>query len=64
MNPSAPRSRRPDGPRRLPRPHLNIQVCIYPFFDGGIYINIGRGPLNRLVRVSLAVIDLRLWWTT
>lgn len=44
--------------------HLNIQVCIYPRFDGGFYVSGPRGPMNRMVRVGLGIIDIRLWWVT
>lgn len=46
-------------------PHLNLQVTIYPLFNGGIYFNNGfRIPngLNRWIRVGLGFIDLRVWW--
>ena len=44
--------------------HLNIQICLYPRFDGGFYFSGPRGPLNRMVRLSLGLIDFRLWWVT
>lgn len=43
-------------------PCLNLQVCLYPFGNGGIYFTLGHGPMNRMVRLSLAFFDVRLWW--
>lgn len=41
---------------------LQFQLCFYPFFDGGFYVTGPHGALNRMVRVSLGVIDFRIWW--
>ena len=46
------------------RPHLNIQLCLYPFLDGGLYFAGPHGPLNLCWRVGLVFIDLRVWWVT
>ena len=43
------------------RSHLNLQVCIFPFFDGGFYIT-GPTKYMRMVRISLGFIDFRIWW--
>lgn len=42
------------------RGNLNIQICIYPFLDGGIYLTFSKR--EKMIRVSIALIDLRLWW--
>jgi hypothetical protein len=42
-------------------PHLGLQVCFYPKFDGGFYLN-GPHHRNLVFRISLGVIDFRLWW--
>lgn len=42
-------------------PCLNIQVNIFPLFNGGLYVTVGQGSLNRMIRVGLLFIDLRLW---
>lgn len=46
------------------RSHLNLQVCVYPYFDGGFYISGPHGPLNRMARIGLGVIDFRIWWVS
>jgi hypothetical protein len=45
-----------------PKCSLQFQLCLYPFFDGGFYLSGPYGPLNRAVRISLGVIDFRIWW--
>ena len=42
--------------------HLNIQVCIFPRFDGGFYFTGPHGRMNRFVRLALGFIDFRVWW--
>lgn len=40
---------------------LQFQLCIYPFFDGGFYLTIGHGQLNRMIRLGIGVADFRIW---
>lgn len=42
------------------RSYLNIQLCLYPFLDAGIYFNLV--PSMLMVRVAFLFVDLRLWW--
>lgn len=46
----------------MPKCSLQFQLCFYPFFDGGFYCSGPCGPLTRMVRVSLGVVDFRIWW--
>jgi hypothetical protein len=48
--------------RRPPRSHLNVQVCLHPFLDAGVYFNLSTDRLNRFLRAALFVVDVRLWW--
>jgi hypothetical protein len=41
---------------------LQFQLCIYPFFDGGFFLTIGKGPLNRMIRLGMGFADFRIWW--
>ena len=41
-------------------PCLNLQCCIYPLFNGGLYFARPKGSLN--FRASLGFIDFRVWW--
>lgn len=41
---------------------LQFQLCIYPFLDGGFYVNGPHGGLNRCIRIGLGVVDFRIWW--
>jgi hypothetical protein len=44
----------------IAQPNLNIQVCFYPLFNGGLYLTFSWSM--KMLRVSLGVIDFRLWW--
>lgn len=41
---------------------LYFQICFYPWFDGGFYFTGPHGPMPRMMRVSVGVIDFRIWW--
>jgi len=42
------------------KPHLNFQLCIHPFWDGGFYVN-GNKQM-RMIRFGLGLLDFRVWW--
>lgn len=45
------------------RPNVNIQICFYPYFNGGFYLSGSFfKPMNRMMRLSLGFIDFRLWF--
>ena len=42
------------------KPYLNLQLCIYPWCDGGFYYSLNRRAL--MFRFALGFIDFRIWW--
>lgn len=38
---------------------LQFQFCLFPFWDGGLYLTVN--PAMLMLRISLCVIDFRVW---
>ena len=43
-------------------PCLNVQINIYPLFNGGFYLTVCKDPLNMMIRLAIGLADFRLWW--